>query len=108
MIKVTYFLDVVSSWCLYAEGTWSSLKRDYADVASFDWKVALIPPAGLPGSAEEEAGYYRRSGTVVRWQKMLNPGWVEPGCTEYLAPNAVAEAARDMGFGDDRVRLAIA
>ncbi|PYJ12269.1 MAG: hypothetical protein DMF06_00145 [Verrucomicrobia bacterium] len=39
---------------------------------------------------------------------MLNAGWFEPGLTEYLAPNLVAEAARDFGITDDRVWTAIA
>ncbi len=39
---------------------------------------------------------------------MLKSSWHEIGMTEYLAPNAIAEAARDLGVGDDRVRLALA
>jgi len=39
---------------------------------------------------------------------MLSSGWFEPGLKEYLAPNLVAEAAREFGAADDRVRLAIA
>ena len=39
---------------------------------------------------------------------MLNSGWFEPGLKEYLAPNLVAEAAKEFGATDDRVRLAIA
>jgi predicted DsbA family dithiol-disulfide isomerase len=52
--------------------------------------------------------FYRRSGTIMRSPFMLNTGWFEGGQKEYLAPNAVAEAARDFGVTDDRVRLAIA
>ena len=39
---------------------------------------------------------------------ILNSGWYEPQLSEYLAPNLVAEAAKDFGVTDDRVRLAIA
>lgn len=39
---------------------------------------------------------------------MLNSGWFEPDLKVYLAPNLVAEAARDFGVADDRVRIAIA
>ena len=35
---------------------------------------------------------------------MLNSGWMT-SLKEYLAPNCVAEAARDFGVTDDRVRL---
>ncbi len=52
--------------------------------------------------------FYRRSGMMMRSPVMLQSSWHEIGNTEYLAPNAVAEAARDMGVIDDRVRLALA
>ncbi len=39
---------------------------------------------------------------------MLNSGWFEPELKEYLAPNLVAEAAKDFGITDDRVRVGIA
>jgi predicted DsbA family dithiol-disulfide isomerase len=39
---------------------------------------------------------------------MLNSGWWEAGIREYLAPNATAEAARDLGATGDEVRLALA
>src|SRR5262249_54480515 len=56
----------------------------------------------------QEDWFYRRSGTIVRSPFMLRSGWFEPGLKEYLAPNYVAEAAKDFGVMDDRVRLAIA
>src|SRR5439155_16481 len=52
--------------------------------------------------------FYRRSGTIMRSTFMLNSGWFEPELKEYLAPNLVAEAAKELGVTDDRVRLAIA
>lgn len=39
---------------------------------------------------------------------MLRSDWLEHGIKEYLAPNCVALAARDLGVADDRVRLALA
>ena len=39
---------------------------------------------------------------------MLNSGWFEPDLKEYLVPNLLTEAAKDLGVTDDRVRLAIA
>jgi len=40
---------------------------------------------------------------------MLSSAWYdEPIRSEYLAPNCVAEAAKDFGIRDDRVRLALA
>src|SRR5207302_2005871 len=43
MAKVTYFLEVISSWCYWAEPTWAELKRRYEGKALFDWKIAHMP-----------------------------------------------------------------
>src|SRR3954452_10364045 len=39
---------------------------------------------------------------------MLKAGWFETNLQECLAPNLIAEAARDLGVTDDRVRMALA
>ena len=63
--------------------------------------------SGLPTSVEQIEWFYRRSGLMVRSPYNLDAGWFEPGLAEYLAPNLVAEAAKDFGVEDDRARLAI-
>ena len=108
MVKVTYFLEVISSWCYWAEPTWTELKRRYADRAEFSWKIAQMPAEAYPASRSQCDWFYRRSGTIMRSPFMLNSGWFEPDIREYLVPNLVAEAAKDLGVTDDRVRLAIA
>ena len=107
-MKVTYYLEVTSSWCFWAEPAWTDLKRRYAGSADFGWKLALMDASGLPVSRNQCEWFYRRSGTIMRSPFMLNSGWFEPEQKEYLAPNLVAEAARELGVTDDRVRLAIA
>jgi len=107
-ISVTYYLDVISSWCFFAEPAWAELKRRYEGRVEFLWKIALLDKTGLPASREQEEWFYRRSGTIMRSPFMLSSAWFEPGQPEYLAPNCVAEAARDFGVTDDRVRLALA
>lgn len=107
-ITVTDYLDVVSSWCFWSEPTWAELKRRYDDKVQFQWKIALMDPSGLPTSREQEQWFYRRSGMMMRSPFMLNTDWYDPSLPEWLAPNCVAEAAKDFGFTDDRVRLAIA
>jgi predicted DsbA family dithiol-disulfide isomerase len=107
-LRVTYYLDVVSSWCWWAEPAWAELKRRYAGRAEFAWAAALIPADGLPASRAQEDWFYRRSGVLTRSPYLLNGDWLEPGRGECLAPNAVAEAAKDFGVTDDRVRLALA
>jgi len=43
MVHVTYYLEVISSWCFWAEPAWTELKRRYADRVEFTWKIALMP-----------------------------------------------------------------
>jgi predicted DsbA family dithiol-disulfide isomerase len=107
-ITVTDYLDVVSSWCFWSEPTWAELKKRYVGRVEFQWKIALMDPNGLPTSREQEQWFYRRSGMMMRSPFMLNTDWYDPSLPEWLAPNCVAEAAKDFGFADDRVRLALA
>ncbi|HXB03056.1 MAG TPA: DsbA family protein [Opitutaceae bacterium] len=108
-MKITYCLDVLSSWCHWAEPAWAELKTRYAGRAEFAWKIALLSPGDFPVSREQEDWFFRRSGTIMRSPYMLNSGWVEPERKGlYPAPNFVAEAGRDFGFTDDRLRLALA
>jgi predicted DsbA family dithiol-disulfide isomerase len=44
---------------------------------------------------------------MMRSPFMLNTDWYDATLKEWLVPNAVAEAAKDFGVTDDRVRLAI-
>jgi predicted DsbA family dithiol-disulfide isomerase len=106
-ITVTDYLDVVSSWCFWSEPTWAELKKRYQDRVDFQWKIALMDPSGLPTSREQEQWFYRRSGMLMRSPFMLNTDWYDASLKEWLPPNAVAEAAKDFGITDDRVRLAI-
>lgn len=107
-MRLTYYLEVVSSWCHWAEPAWKELRERLAGRADFEWKVALMDETGMPVSRPQIEWFYRRSGTHMRSPYMLNSGWYEDGVTEYLAPNLVAEAAKDFGITDDRARLAIA
>src|SRR5436853_7445084 len=107
-ITVTDYLDVVSSWCFWSEPTWAELKKCYYDRVTFQWKIALMDPSGLPTSREQEQWFYRRSGMMMRSPVMLNTEVYDPGLPEALAPNCVAEAAKDFDITDDRVRLALA
>jgi predicted DsbA family dithiol-disulfide isomerase len=107
-LKVTYYLEVISSWCHWAEPAWAELQERYAGRVEFGWKLALMDASGLPVSRAQCEWFYRRSGLLVRSPYRLNAGWFEPELKEYLAPNLVAEAARDLGVTDDRARLALA
>lgn len=107
-VKIIYYVEVISSWCLWAEPAWAGLKKRYSQQAEFDWRIGLLGADGMPASVAQEDWFYRRSSTVAGSPYSLNSGWMEPGLKEYLAPNCVALAAREFGIKDDRVRLALA
>ncbi|HTT57019.1 MAG TPA: disulfide bond formation protein DsbA [Opitutaceae bacterium] len=107
-VTVTYYLEVLSSWCYWAEPAWADLKARYAGRVDFGWKIALMNPGDFPVSRAQCDWFYRRSGLTVRSPHMLNSGWLEPERQgKYEAPDLVAEAGRDLGFTDDRLRLAL-
>lgn len=107
-VTVTYYLEILSSWCYWVEPVWTELKRRYAGRAQFEWKIALMDRGDFPVSRAQCDWFYRRSGTMLRSPFMLNSGWLEPARKgDYRAPDLVAEAGRDLGFTDDRLRLAL-
>ena len=109
-MKITYYVEVLSSWCHWAEPVWAELKTRYAGRADFEWKIALMNPGDFPASQAQCDWFYRRSGgTVMHSPYMLNSGWFEAERRgHYETPNLVAEAAKDFGFSGDAIRLAIA
>lgn len=108
-MKVTYYLEVTSSWCFWAQPAWAELKRRYEGRVAFDWKIAKMQPADWPVSQSQCDWFYRRSGTIRRSPFMLNSGWFEPVAPgTYPAASFVAEAAKDFGFTGDEIRLALA
>ena len=106
---VTFYLEVLSSWCHWAEPAWRELQQRYAGRVNFRWRIALMRPEDFPVSAKQTEWFYQRSGTITRSPYMLNSGWFEAHRKgHYDAPNLVAEAARDfLGETDERVRLAL-
>jgi predicted DsbA family dithiol-disulfide isomerase len=108
-MKVTYYLEVLSSWCHWVEPVWAELKARYAGKAQFEWRIALMRQEDFPVSRVQCEWFYRRSGgTVMHSPVMLNSGWFEEGRTDgFVNPSLVAEAAKDFGVHDDTVRLAV-
>lgn len=107
-LSATYYLDVLSSWCHWAEPAWAALQERHRHDVSFAWKIALMDPSGFPPTRSECDAFYRRSGIITRATHRLSSAWLEDGVRDYAAPNLVAEAARDLGADDDRARLALA
>jgi len=109
-MHVTYFVEILSSWCHWAEPAWDEIKTRYVGRVTFSWRIALMRPADFPKSLAECDWYYRRSGgTTVRAPYQLNSAWLELDRRgDYRAPNLVAEAGRDFIGEDDRLRRALA
>jgi predicted DsbA family dithiol-disulfide isomerase len=109
-MKVTYYLEVISSWCYWAEPMWAELKQRYAGRVEFDWKISQMKASDYPASREQYDWFLRRSGMIMRSPFMLNSAWLDAPIAEdtIVASNLVAEAARDFGFNGDEIRLAIA
>ena len=63
-IKITLYLEVISSWCFWALPTWSELQRRYPGRIHFDWKIALMDPTGLHATREQSEWFYRRFSEV--------------------------------------------
>ncbi len=107
-LKITYYLDLTSSWCYWAEPAWAKLKQRYTNSpVEFDWQIALLDGASMSKSREQCDWYYRRSGTITGSPFKLNSAWLDPVLPEFLAPNCVAVAAKDFGVKDDTARLAL-
>jgi predicted DsbA family dithiol-disulfide isomerase len=52
-MKVTFYLEVISSWCHWAEPAWAELKSRYAGRVEFEWKIALMRPEDFPVSRSQ-------------------------------------------------------
>ncbi len=108
-MKITYYLEVLSSWCYWAEPTWAELKARYAGRVDFEWKIACMRREDYPVSQAQCDWFYRRSGMVMNSPFMLNSGWLEPFRDQaFSAASFVAEAGKDFGVTGDELRLALA
>ncbi len=97
-VKITYYLEVVSSWCYWAEPTWAELKKRYAGQVEFGWKITQMPAEAYPTLQGAV-----RMVLSAQWDDRTVAFHVECGLVgtrfeaEWLAPNLVAEAAKDFG-----------
>ncbi|MGH7995187.1 MAG: DsbA family oxidoreductase [Opitutaceae bacterium] len=107
-MKITYYLEVISSWCSLAEPAWAELKTRYGSRVLFEWRIAQMNPSDFGVSTAQYDWFYRRSGMMALRPAMMKTGWFQAARNGiYLAQDLVAEAGRDFGVNDDRIRLAL-
>ncbi|TAM77723.1 disulfide bond formation protein DsbA [bacterium] len=106
-MEITYYLDVLSSWCLIAEDAVARIRGEHGARIDITWRIAILSGGGPMGNSRAlEAWYYRRTEAATGFS--FDPAWLEGPQTATLEANLAAEAARALGCGDDRVRLALA
>ena len=75
LVKVTYYVEVLSSWCNLAEPAWDEAKSQFPDEVSFDWAIALMNPDGVPVSRDQADWFYRRSAHIAQSGYLMKSGW---------------------------------
>jgi predicted DsbA family dithiol-disulfide isomerase len=54
-MRITYYVEILSSWCHWVEPVWNELKIRYAGRVEFEWKIALMNPGDFPASQAQAA-----------------------------------------------------
>jgi predicted DsbA family dithiol-disulfide isomerase len=105
-LKLTYYVDVLSSWCFVVEPALARLRQTLGQRLDYEWRIAYLFGGGPLGySAELSAWQYRRNHSVSG--ATLNPAWRESLDDTTWFADLAAEAARSLGVTDDSVRLAL-
>jgi predicted DsbA family dithiol-disulfide isomerase len=106
-VKMIYYMDILSSWCFFAEGPLAKVRSRFGADLEFEWRIAALRDGKPLGYSPEVLGwYYKRSHTLSG--TLLNVAWIESESDATWWPDVAAEAARSLGQGDDKVRLALA
>jgi len=104
-VKITHYIDVLSSWCLLAEDGLARIRAEHGAALEYEWRIAWIRDGGqVTYSHDQLAWYYARTKAVSGVG--LVP-WFEGPANTTSTANLAAEAARALGVTDDRVRLAL-
>jgi predicted DsbA family dithiol-disulfide isomerase len=105
-VKMIYYLDILSSWCFFAEDAIAKIKSRFGADLEYEWRIAALRDGKPLGYSPEVLGwYYKRSQTLSG--TLLNVAWIESESDSTWWPNVAAEAARSLGQTDDKVRLAL-
>jgi predicted DsbA family dithiol-disulfide isomerase len=105
-LKLIYYLDVLSSWSFAVEEPLGRLRETLGDRLDYEWRLAYLFGGGPMGYGKElNDWYYARNKTITGIT--LNSAWRESAEDTTWWADLAAQAARELGFTDDRVRLAL-
>ena len=98
-MTLTYYYDVCSMWCAMGDEVLVAINKRYGSRVPIVRKIALIND-GKPMAAglEQEKWYYDRCEFVTG--RRFNHNWIEKSGQATWIPNAVIQAAEDLGHGD--------
>ncbi|MBV8082749.1 MAG: DsbA family protein [Candidatus Eremiobacteraeota bacterium] len=105
-LKLIYYMDVLSSWCFAAEEPLARLRERLGGRLDYDWRIAYLFGGGPMGYGRQLSDwYYGRLKTITGIT--LNGSWREAADDTTWYADLAAQAARELGCTDDRVRLAL-
>jgi len=98
-MNLTYYYDVCSMWCLMGDEVLVAINKRYGSRVPIVRKIALIND-GKPMAAglEQEKWYFDRCDFVTG--RRFNHNWIEKSGQTTWVPNAVIQAAENLGHGD--------
>jgi predicted DsbA family dithiol-disulfide isomerase len=104
-VKITHYIDVLSSWCLLAEEGLARIRAEHGAALDYEWRIAWIRDGGLVTYSHEQLAWYYARTKAVSGVSLVP--WFEGPANSTSTANLAAEAARALGVTDDRVRLAL-
>jgi predicted DsbA family dithiol-disulfide isomerase len=98
-MNLTYYYDVCSMWCAMGDEVLAAIDKRYGSRVPIVRKIALIND-GKPMDAglEQEKWYYDRCDLVTG--RRFNHHWIEKSGQTTWVPNAVIQAAENLGHGE--------
>ena len=98
-MNLTYYYDVCSMWCTMGDEILVAINKRYGSRVPIVRKIALIND-GKPMAAglEQEKWYYDRCEFVTG--RRFDHNWIEKSGQATWIPNAVIQAAENLGHGD--------
>ena len=98
-MNLIYYYDVCSMWCALGDEVLAAITDRYGSRVPIERKIALIND-GKPMDAglEQEKWYYDRCEAATG--RRFNHNWIEKHGQTTWVPNAVIQAAENLGHGD--------